>query len=353
MPTVKTKSTKVKAAAKKTLVAKKAAAKKAPAKKTVAKKAAAGAVLGAGRRGTELFAGRVFRPTPGSDLAKPRLVSKPVVVDMKAVRAVLLDAEAKPKDRLAAFAHVSASVNQSKQAFDAVCRVVGDKTADLQMRMQALSSLQATTFDPETINKYRATYLSVLRSLRDEDDTEVGRQAMGLLARERDTDTQAILLDGLKDPGKAKVAPEMALQLLSSDPKSGAYDVAKKIESDPPSVPARREALRVLAADGASVDLFERVLKDKTEPTEIRQIAASAMNHLAPQRMQHLARALAMDTSETEDARAVGLTALTHFGNASALSGDEQLQDQVKKIGAATTHEGLQSAVRSFQVRYS
>lgn len=257
------------------------------------------------------------------------------------------------KERLEAIVQVGQDVTGDKQSFTQMCGILQDTAAAPALRGQALSILQAATFDPVSFTKYRASYLRVLRSLRTDPDPEIRQRAFGLLAREQDPDTQALLLDGLEHPDKALLPTEKALQLLSYDPHAGAYEVAKKIAQKPPNDLARREALRVLAADSSSVDLFAGVLEDKGESTDVRQIAASALNHLAPHRMQQIARTLAMDDTETDDARAVGLTALAHFGESPALSADASLKDKVERLGASTDNAELLAAAQGFKARYS
>ena len=73
--------------------------------------------------------------------------------------------------------------------------------------------------------------------------------ALGILMRDKDGFAQKKLLDGLKDPAKALVPPEKALQLLSYDVHADAYEVARDIVKKPPNDDAKREALRLLAAD--------------------------------------------------------------------------------------------------------
>lgn len=281
------------------------------------------------------------------------VVKKAALSGQTSAADALSDAGATLKQRLAALVRLGPDVTGSKRSFESVCKLLRDGSGNPQLRNSALMALQAAAFDPVAFAKYRATYLAVLRELRGDADPELRQRAFGLLAREQDADTQALLLDGLENPARALLPPEKALQLLSYDPHAGAYAVARKIEKQPPNALARREALRVLAADGNSVDLFEGVLKDKKESMELRQIAASALNHLAPRRMQQCARLIAMDDSDSDDARAVGLTALSQFGEESALASDATLMKKVETLGQNTADAGLRTAVLSFKGRYS
>ena len=152
-------------------------------------------------------------------------------------------------------------------------------------------------------------------------DTEIRQRVLGILARDQDGYAQQRLIEGLQHPGKALVPPEKALQLLSYDIHADAYTVAREIASKPPNPDARREALRLLAADAASVPTFENILRNKDEPLEMRQLSASALHTLAPQKMQEYARDIVLDDSESDELKTTSLTALTNFGNEEALAG--------------------------------
>ncbi|KFX28240.1 hypothetical protein [Ralstonia solanacearum] len=265
----------------------------------------------------------------------------------------VLDVSVRLKDRTQALAQIGNGVVGDRDTFKQVVGLVKDAAADATLRSNALSQLQAATFEPSAFAPYRAAYMTALRSLRRDPDMDIRQRVFGLLAREQDADTQALLLAGLDGTQDALLPPEKALQLLSYDPHAGAYEVARKIEKAPPNALARREALRVLAADAESVDRFADVLQDKKEPTEVRQIAAGALNHLAPKRMQAIAREMALDDSESDDLRTVSLTALAHFGDPGALTADAQLQAHVKKITEGDGSTGLQAAAEQFKVRCS
>ncbi|QCX49284.1 hypothetical protein [Ralstonia pseudosolanacearum] len=265
----------------------------------------------------------------------------------------VLDASARLKERTQALAEIGTNVAGDRDTFKQIVSLVKDTSADATLRSDALSQLQAVTFDPSAFAPYRAAYMTALRSLRRDPDMNIRQRVFGLLARELDPDTQALLLGGLDGTQDALLPPEKALQLLSYDPHAGAYDVARKIEKAPPNALARREALRVLAADADSADRFADVLRDKTEPTEIRQIAAGALNHLAPERMQAIAREMALDDGESDDLRTVGLTALAHFGDPGTLTADAQLQAHVQKIAEGEGGTGLQAAAEQFKIRCS
>ncbi|MBW8832705.1 MAG: hypothetical protein JF606_25565 [Burkholderiales bacterium] len=286
--------------------------------------------------------------------ATKRTVTKKPSAAADALRGGTSLAKAKPEALIQALLQLGNAVLDDRDAFNGVMRILGDTAADHDLRNKVLSSVQGLTFDPVRFAPHRPAYMKTLRALRTDANSELRQRAFGLLARENDPDTQAMLISGLEDAGKAMLPPEKALQLLSYDPHAGAYAVAHKIEQAPPNPLARREALRVLAADAGSVKLFEQVLGDKSESTEVRQLAASALNHLAPKRMQDTARGMAMDPTESDEIKTLCLTALANFGDPEVLAQDTELQAQVERYqGDADDASSLKLAAANLKQRYT
>jgi hypothetical protein len=246
--------------------------------------------------------------------------------------ATALDEKAKVKQRCAALAEIAENVIADRDTFKSVLALITDPEADSVLRNNAMSTLQAATFDPDAFAPYRTSYLAALRKLRKDGDDEIRKRAFGILARENDADTQAVLLEGLNTPDKALLPPEKALQLLSYDTHAGAYDIARGIVDKAPNPLARREAFRVLAADARSTDLFEKVLRDRNETMPIRQLAASSLNQLAPKRLQATARDISVNTAESDEMRSLGMTAIADFGDIEDIRNDATLKSQVENI---------------------
>lgn len=255
------------------------------------------------------------------------------------------------KERIAAMANVTQAVCENKNKLQALLKVLRNPQEPISVRLASLQALQAASFAVVQFESGRADYLATLRAVVTDPDPELRQRVLGLLAREKDGFAQQRLLEGLQQPEKALVPPEKALQLLSYDIHADAYPVARMIVNNPPSEGAKREALRLLAADASSKPLFERILRDKEETREIRQLAASALQAIAPQAMQTYARELLLDSNEYDDIQATSLTALTQFGNATKVGQDEELLKRVDslKSGASTK---LKRSARRFLTKY-
>ena len=267
--------------------------------------------------------------------------------------AVLVDPGKPVKQRLAALTALGWAITDEPQRLAGVLGLLKDTAEPIQLRLAALAALQSATFDPDRFEKIRADYLKALRKVASDADLELRQRALGMLSREHDPATQERLIDGLKEPAKALVTPEKALQLLSYDVHSNAYPVARAVVAAPPNETARREALRLLAADGASAQMFEDMLMDKGETSEIRQLCASALHNLAPDRLQACAREITLDSTEPSDIRSVGVTALTHFGDSDTIRQDAVLNAYLTELGDGGQGEDpiLQTAARQYTAK--
>jgi len=254
--------------------------------------------------------------------------------------------------RVAAFAGVARAICNDKEKLDEVIKVLQDTQSPQAVRLAALRALQSASFSVVKFTPCRPAYLTALRSLVDDPDPELRQRVLGILAREQDGYTQQRLLEGLQQPEKALVPPEKALQLLSYDIHADAYPVAREIASKPPSPAAKREALRLLAADAASTPTFERILRNKDEPLEMRQLSASALNTLAPRKLQEYARDIVLDDNESDELKTTSLTALTHFGDEKAVTQDDALQKTVDTLKEKTSAPHLKDSAQNFLKKY-
>ena len=222
----------------------------------------------------------------------------------------------------------------------------------MEVRLAAMDSLATAAFSVVAFESCRSDYIATLREVALDPNPQIRESALGLLAGEKDGFAQKKLLDGLKDPAKALVPPEKALQLLSYDVHAESYAVARDIVENPPSEVARREALRLLAADAKSAPMFEKLLRDKDELREIRQVSASALQALNPEKMQRHAREMLRDNSEYEDIQATSLTALTQFGDDEAVARDKALLKSVNRMSSKAASAKYKRSAKQFLTRH-
>jgi hypothetical protein len=264
---------------------------------------------------------------------------------------IATDAKKTVKQRVAAMAEAPLAVCENDANLQAMLKILRDKEEPLEVRLAALQALQAASFSVVAFEACRGDYIATLRAVAEDADPELRQRVLGMLAREKDGFAQQKLLEGLRDPAKALVPPEKALQLLSYDVHADAYPVARAIVSQPPNATAKREALRLLAADASAAPLFEEILRDKDEAPEVRQISAAALQATQPERLQAHAREMLLDPSEQDEIQAVSLTALAQFGNDAALAKDEALLNRIDQLSGEQSTRVQQSA-RQFLSKY-
>lgn len=247
----------------------------------------------------------------------------------------------------------AAPVHMVKNTVDArrQLKVLRDTGKPVEVRMAALQSLGAAAFSVADFDSVNPEYIAALREVSTDSEEQLRRRALGILTRNKDGFAQKKLLTGLKDPTKALLPPEKALQLLGNDVHTDAYPVAREIVKNPPSDEAKREALRLLAADAKSAPLFEKVLRDKKELRENRQLAASALHSLKPEKLQQEALRILKDKSDYADIKATCLTALDQFGD-DALGKDKALMKSVAGIKSSDTSAKYKQTARRFLSKY-
>jgi len=263
----------------------------------------------------------------------------------RSAMSVATNARKTVKERVAALAEVPVAVCERDENLQAVLKVLRDKDEPVNVRLAALKSLQTASFSVVAFESCRGDYIGTLREVAEDSDPEIRQRVLGILAREKDGYAQKKLLEGLQHPEKALVPAEKALQLLSYDVHADAYPIARSIVSKPPNAAARREALRLLAADASAAPVFEKLLRDKDELAEIRQISASALQALKPEKLRAHAREMLLDTSEYDDIQVTSLTALTQFGG-EAVAKDEALMKRVDRLRGKASTKVKQSARR-------
>jgi uncharacterized protein (UPF0147 family) len=269
----------------------------------------------------------------------------------RAAMSVATSSKKPTQQRVAALAEVPLAVCENDENLQSLLKILRDRAEPIKVRLAALQSLQAASFSVIAFESCRGDYLAALRELADDPDLELRQRVLGILARENDSYVQQRLLDGLQDPTKALVPPEKALQLLSYDVHAEAYPIAREIVNKPPNPEAKREALRLLSADASSAPVFEKLMLDKKEPREIRQISAAALQAVKPKRFQERARDVILDNTEYDDIQATALTALTQFGDETAVAKDETLLKRVDRLGKGKSAKVKKTAKR-FLSRY-
>ncbi len=271
----------------------------------------------------------------------------------RAAMAVATDARKATAQRVKALAEAPKAILESDDNLQLLLAVVRNPDEEVQVRLAAIDALATAAFSVTTFEPYRNDYIATLQEVADDPEPQIRESALGLLAGEKNKFAQKKLLDGLKNPAKALVPPEKALQLLSYDIHSEAYAVARQVVSDPPNELARNEALRLLAADPKTTPLFEKLLRDKDEKRAVRQVAASALNTLSPDKLEDHAKEILLDDSDYEDIQATSLTALRQFADQEEIAQDDALMKSVRRMSATAKSPKYKKSATEFLQMYA
>ena len=245
---------------------------------------------------------------------------------------IIEDKEEDAELRASAVYSISTAARTNNDLISMLLRLLGDNTEHARVRRAALRVLKQLSFSSAILNQRRPEYLAALRGVIDSEDTSLRELALETLAQEKDEYVQRRLLEGLRDPSRALVPPEKAIQLLGYDVHAEHYPILKEIVQNPPSATAKQEAIRLLAADPSSKELLMDLLRDKKQSRKVRSISATSLQSLAPAEFEAQAREIVLDESEDDALRAASLSALTHFADQEALSEDDELTEQAERL---------------------
>jgi hypothetical protein len=215
-------------------------------------------------------------------------------------------------------------------------------------RLAALRRLLAASFLVERFNPYNADFLAALREIiRPGNDRKLVEAALEVLASEKDPQVQELLRRGLSDAKAALVSPAKALQFLSYDDHAGIVQLARDIFHRATDTDTKEEALRVLASDPQSADLFANLLKDKSQPRGIRALSATGLQLVNPGAFAEAARAILNDNKDYDDIHATVIGTLAHVVDAAHTPKDQGFVNNLRNL-AASGSANVRSAVGRF-----
>jgi HEAT repeat protein len=265
---------------------------------------------------------------------------------------IIRDRDEDAQIRALALRGISVEIGRSHELIDMTLALLRDDTESVAVRRAALAVLQLSSFITVVFNPKRPEYLAVLRYIVDDEDVELRQEAIEVLAKEKDKDVQGRLIEGLKDPSQALIRPERAIRLLGYDIHTNFYPLLREIIENPPNLMAKREAVRLLAADATSKDLLAKIIKDKVEDPEVRKIGVVALQSLAPAEFEELAKRLVLDDDEDDDLRAISMNALAHFANPESLIQDSEFNRRIIELGQKNISKELKQVVDIYATKW-
>jgi len=265
----------------------------------------------------------------------------------------LLDGATPVGERLAALQIVGRAAAEDPTVIDRLVDVLADTAALPELREGAVEVLQGLAFLVTVFAPYRPRYHEVLRAMVDDPNPILRRRALAILARYKDEYAQRRLTEGLEHPTKALLPAAKAIQYLGYDIHAEYFPLLRRIVEKPPTVSAKREAIRLLAADPSSKTLLSRVLNDKSEPSRVRQMSALALQSLAPTSFERAARQISLDDTEDDRLRATTIGALARYGTPEPVSRRSTFSRRISEIQTTASSPQLRRASKSYVDRRS
>jgi HEAT repeat protein len=254
---------------------------------------------------------------------------------VKKALAIMRKASENDEIRAAALKGLVRELKRNEQLTDQVIAIIKDKSFADVLRIAALSVAQINTFSSLLLESKMPAYTDALRTIIDDENRALRETAIESLALKSDEYVQRRLIEGLNNPEKEIIRPEVAIQLLSYDLHADHFPILRRLAENPPNPRTKKEALRNLAADANSQDLLVRTLEDKNEDPETRHVCAVALQSLHAGSLDRIAKGLILDENEDEELKTALLNTLIHTEDQSSLNNDTEFE---KKLDVVEQH---------------
>lgn len=251
--------------------------------------------------------------------------------------------------RVAEAKAIASGARSDPEKLEKLFAIIRNPSEPIEARHSALTSLRALRFNSVVLDELRAAYLDALRDVIDDPDPDLRDEVLEILSKEKDEYAQRRLLESLTGQGSPLVPAQRALQLLSYDIHAEHFPLLREYVARSDDAETRLEAVRLLSADPASADLLMDLFADSKEDQEIRRASVAGLLSLAPQQYEERVKEIVLDDSEDETVRAEGLSALSHFGNPTALAQDERFNATIEELRTREANsESLEKALQGY-----
>ncbi len=223
--------------------------------------------------------------------------------------------------------------------------VLGNNDVGAGPRLAAIEQLGAAEFQPVGFKEFRAEYMELLRRLAISEDKNVRVAVLDRLTLENDPEAQRLLRESLEKSRKPLIPDAKAVQLLARDDHAGTYPLFRRLAAEGTGA-VREEALRALASDVQSVQLFESIASNKSEKSPLRQIASVNLKTISPDRYARVAENVLLDDGDDDKLRAMTANVIAHNAEvATELRKSDRLSAAIEGIGSRTNSRSLKSSI--------
>jgi hypothetical protein len=239
---------------------------------------------------------------------------------------------------------------ENESFIDELINLISKTQESDEIQKAALYVLQTNTFSSTYMSSKRPDYTNALRNLSNVGGESTKSTAIEYLALEKDEYIQRKLVEGLEDPNKEIIKPEVAIQLLSYDLHAENYPLFRKIAENPPNKRSKKEALRNLSSDPNSADLLLKTLNDKSEDDEIRHVCAVGLQAMESNALQSSMKTILTDADEDSEFKTAMANTLNYLPDSKDLDNDQTFQADLKTIQKSSRSKEMKGAFKKYQI---
>jgi hypothetical protein len=271
-------------------------------------------------------------------------------LDIERALAIYKNPNANEQIKASAIIGLVSYAAENESFIDELINLINKPNESEEIQKAALYVLQANTFSSTYMSSKRPDYTNALRNLSNVGSESTKSTAIEYLALEKDEYIQRKLVEGLEDPKKEIIKPEVAIQLLSYDLHAENYALFRKIAENPPNQRSKKEALRNLSSDPNSADLLLKTLNDKSEDDEIRHVCAVGLQAMESNALQSSMKTILTDADEDSEFKTAMANTLNYLPDSKELDNDQTFQADLKTIQKTSRSKEMKGAYKKYQV---
>ncbi|MGN9914252.1 HEAT repeat domain-containing protein [Phytohabitans sp. LJ34] len=265
--------------------------------------------------------------------------------DEEPAMTVLTDTTLPSETRVEVMRRLSGTITRQAEYIEALLRIVTDRGDSPAVRRAALQTLDSAAFQVVRFQPHQQAYDDALHDLVDDPDPPLRETAVSTLALQHDPVVQDTLIQGLRGDGPLPVERERAIMLLAEDDHLDNLPWLREMYRGG-SEDARQAAVRYMGSYPDAQQTLEDVLRNKNESAEVRQQSGASLRHLAPDRFEAVAKAIATDQTDDPRVRTACLTTLQHLGDTEHVYADTEFVDRVRVLSDEESVPDLARAAR-------
>lgn len=293
-----------------------------------------------------------FKSAANSPEYKTALLAISFIEDEEAVLKAMMLVRDKQEDvsvRILALQKVVIALSADADFLNTCLDLLQDRTNDEALRITAFNVLRGLRFSSGQFAAIRPDYMSVLRTLLDDQNDTLREMAAEDLAMSKDEYVQRRLLAELKSGEEKIVQRAKAIQLLGYDIHAEHFPIVRKILRQETATEVEKvEAVHVLAKDPSSAELLKNFMLDKTQEKEVRLSSASALHAAQPEEFIRTAKEVVLDENEDKDLRIVSLNGMMQHTESDALKTDEEFLEGISNLRMNTTSPALKKVSKTY-----